>query len=140
MVSKRINWEKSYGKYVERYRTDESRGYALYPMLSKTEYKDMYTELVDAGVATANEKKNMPRFIQNEVSRKVSSGTVVAARLARKEARSMIGANGGQATELEAQILKMGGGTAELMKYGNEYMASLREYFGAQVLEDILYG
>lgn len=140
MVSKRINWEKSYGKYVERYRTDESRGYALYPMLSKTEYRDMYTELVDAGVATANEKKNMPRFIQNEVSRKVSSGTVEAARLARKEARSMIAANGGQATELEAQILKMGGGVAELMKHGNEYMEALREYFGAAALEDILYG
>lgn len=139
MVSKRVNWEKSYGKYVERYRTDESRGYALYPMLSKTEYKDMYTELVDAGVATANERKNMPRFIQNEVSRKVSTGTVEAARLARKEARVRIGANGEQATELEAKILKMGGGTAELMKYGNEYMAALREYFGAAALEEILY-
>ena len=140
MVSKRINWEKSYNKYVERYRADESRGYALYPMLSKNEYKGMYTELVDAGVATANERKNMPRFIQNEVSRKVSSGMVEAARLARREARTRIGANGGQATELEAQILKMGGGVAELMKHGNEYMASLREYFGVQVLEDILYG
>lgn len=140
MVSKRVNWEKSYGKYVERYRTDESKGYALYPMLSKNEYKGMYEELVDAGVATANERKNMPRFIQNEVSRKVSSGTVVATRLSRKEARERIAAKGGQATELEAQILKMGGGVAELMKHGNEYMASLREYFGAAVLEDILYG
>lgn len=140
MVSKRVNWEKSYSKYVERYRADESRGYALYPMLSKNEYKGMYTELVDAGVATANERKNMPRFIQNEVSRKVSSGTVEAARLARREARARIGASVGQTTELEAQILKMGGGTAELMRYGNEYMASLREYFGVAVLEDTLYG
>lgn len=140
MVSKRVNWEKSYDKYVERYRADESKGYALYPMLSKNEYRGMYTELVNAGVATATDRKNMPRFIQNEVSRKVSSGTVEAARLSRKEARARIAANGGQATELEAQILKMGGGVAELMKHGNEYMASLREYFGVQVLEDILYG
>lgn len=140
MVSKRINWEKSYGKYVERYRADESRGYALYPMLSKNEYKGMYEELVDAGVATANERKNMPRFIQNEVSRKVSSGMVEAARLSRREARARIAERGGEITELEGQILKMGGGTAELMKYGSEYMASLREYFGVQVLENILYG
>ena len=140
MVSKRVNWEKSYDKYVERYRADESRGYALYPMLSKNEYKGMYTELVNAGVATANERKNMPRFIQNEVSRKVSSGMVEAARISRREARTRIAERGGEITELEGQILKMGGGTAELMKYGNEYMASLGEYFGVQVLEDILYG
>ena len=109
-------------------------------MLSKNEYKGMYTELVNAGVATANERKNMPRFIQNEVSRKVSSGMVEAARISRREARTRIAERGGEITELEGQILKMGGGTAELMKYGNEYMASLREYFGVQVLEDILYG
>ena len=140
MVSKRVNWEKSYDKYVERYRADESKGYALYPMLSKNEYRGMYTELVDAGVASATDRKNMPRFIQNEVSRKVSSGMVEAARIARREARTKIGASGGEITELEGKILKMGGGVAELMKHGNEYMASLREYFGVQALEDILYG
>lgn len=140
MVSKRVNWEKSYDKYVERYRADESKGYALYPMLSKNEYRGMYTELVNAGVATATDRKNMPRFIQNEVSRKVSSGMVEAARIARREARTKIGASGGEITELEGKILEMGGGRAELMKHGNEYMASLREYFGAQALEDILYG
>lgn len=140
MVSKRVNWEKSYDKYVERYRADESKGYSLYPMLSKNEYRGMYTELVNAGVATATDRKNMPRFIQNEVSRKVSSGMVEAARIARREARAKIGASGGEITELEGKILEMGGGRAELMRYGSEYMASLREYFGAQALEDILYG
>lgn len=138
---RKVNFDSSYDRYMSYFERDRAKGIPMHEPLSRRSYELMYKRLKDNEMVTANELKNMPRYIYRETGRITRPGTVNAVRTLFHQTRSDIrdkAQRGETLTEMENELLGASSSQNNLLKKGNEYMAYFIEMYGREEAERIV--
>lgn len=138
---RKTNFDKSYEKYLSYFETDRAKGIPTHEPLSRRSYELMYKRLKDNEMVTANELKNMPRYLYRETGRITRPGTVNAVRTLFRQTREDIRGKekrGETLTDKERELLGASSSQNNLLKKGNEYMAYFIEMYGREEAERIV--